>query len=55
MNALGKTVVDKTRMVSAGSTALLQGGARLSAGRYYLRVELDGKIAILAHFAVSRE
>lgn len=55
MNALGKTVVDETRMVSAGNEAILQGGARLSAGRYYLRIELDGKNAIFAHFAVSGE
>lgn len=55
MNALGKTVVDETRMVSADNDAILQGGVRLSAGRYYLRIELDGKNAIFAHFAVSGE
>ena len=47
MDAMGKTLTRSIRNVPSGSVPLLMNGAQLPKGRYFARVTLDGKLALL--------
>ena len=44
MNALGKVVAQEMRQVAPGTVPLLQKGAKMPYGRYFVRVQLDGRL-----------
>ena len=44
MNALGKMVAQEMRQVAPGTVPLLQKGAKMPYGRYFVRVQLDGRL-----------
>ncbi len=44
MDALGKVVAQEMRQVAPGTVPLLQKGAKMPYGRYFVRVQLDGRL-----------
>ena len=44
MNALGKMVAQEMRQVAPGTVPLLQKGTKMPYGRYFVRVQLDGRL-----------
>lgn len=52
MSALGKTVVNETRTLPAGETNLLQ--TQLPAGRYFVKVILNGSLAVRAPVTIGK-
>lgn len=53
MNALGKVVLRDKRFVPAGELNLVKFTSGLSAGRYYIRVFLDGSLAVQSPLVVG--
>lgn len=50
MDAMGKNLKREVRNVPAGTVSVLSAGANLSKGRYFLRISLNGRIALLHPF-----
>jgi hypothetical protein len=50
MDAMGKTLKREVRNVAAGSVSLLSDVAKLPKGRYFLRISLNGRLALLQPF-----
>ena len=44
MDALGKVVAQEMRQVVPGTVSLLQDGAKMPQGRYFVRLQLDGRV-----------
>ena len=53
MDAMGKTLKSEVRNVPAGTVSLLSGGENLVKGRYFVRVLLDGKFALMRSFTAG--
>ena len=43
-DAMGKVVVQETRNVAPGTVSLLQNQAKMTSGRYFVRVQLNGQV-----------
>ena len=50
IDGLGKTLKREVRNVAAGSVSLLSDVAKLPKGRYFLRISLNGRLALLQPF-----
>ena len=46
VDALGKMVAQEMRQVAPGTVPLLQKDARMPYGRYFVRVQLDGRVVM---------
>ena len=54
MDAMGKTLKSEVRNVPAGTVSMLSKGVNLPNGRYFVRIDLNGKTVLLQNFAYSR-
>ena len=54
MDAMGKTLKSEVRNVPAGTVPMLSKGVNLPNGRYFVRIDLNGKTVLLQNFAYSR-